>query len=306
MFKSINTNHQKGKFMIKNKVFFGIICALSTSAFAVENGNSNYANGAENFMSGVVPPPGIYGMIYTNHYNADRLNDYKGNNINVPNFEVKSTAIVSRLVWVTDKQFFGGNLVFETLIPLVDLKVQSLDMSQRQQGLGDITIGSALGFHHSPNLHSAIGFDIFLPTGEYNKNDLANLGLNRTTIEPMYTISYLKENSLSADVKLGYLFNGKNKDTNYSNGDQFHLDYSIGKNYKNMTFGIGGYYSTQINNDKINNEEIKNSKTSGFAIGPSFKYQGKKWFTTIKWEKELIAENKSEGNSLWIKTALPF
>ncbi|OTG87362.1 SphA family protein [Acinetobacter sp. ANC 3813] len=292
--------------MIYKKILFGILCTLSTSLFAVENGNSSYANGAENFMSAVVPPPGFYGMVYLNHYNSDQLNDYKGNNLNVPNFEVQSTALVSRLVWVTNQNFFGGDLIFEALIPIVDLKVQSLNMSERQQGLGDITIGSALGFHHSPNLHSAIGFDIFLPAGDYDKNNLANISLNRTTIEPMYTISYLKENSLSADLKLGYLFNGKNSDTNYSSGDQFHLDYSIGQNFKNMTFGIGGYYSTQINNDKINGEEIKNSKTNGFALGPSFKYQGKNWFTTVKWEKEIVAENKSKGDSIWIKAALPF
>lgn len=46
--------------MIIKKGFYAGLCILSTSSFAVENGNSSYANGAENFMSAVVPPPGVH------------------------------------------------------------------------------------------------------------------------------------------------------------------------------------------------------------------------------------------------------
>jgi hypothetical protein len=35
-------------------------------------------------------------------------------------------------------------------------------------------------------------------------------------------------------------------------------------------------------------------------------YQVGDWFTTLKYEKEVIAENKTKGDSVWLKVIMPF
>lgn len=284
---------------------FGAISLLSNQSNALESGKSQYSHGAENFMSGAVPPPGIHGLLYATHYRADRLNDHNGDQVNIPNFDVQATAIVPRFVWVSETQILGGNFVLGTLIPLVHLNSTAANAKVSDSGLGDVIINTALGFHHSPQRHSAITIDTYLPTGDYNKNKIANIGTNRTAFEPAYAVTYIGD-KIAADARIGYIFNGKNNDTGYTRGDEFHIDYALGLNHKAFTYGIGGYYQRQMQNDRLSGVSLENSKVEDFSIGPTLKYQNKNWFITAKYEKEIIAKNRTEGDSFWIKTVLPF
>ena len=58
-------------------LLFGILI-LSSLCFATENGGGAYPNGAEDFMSGAVPPPGFYYINYTVGYFSDVFADSKG------------------------------------------------------------------------------------------------------------------------------------------------------------------------------------------------------------------------------------
>jgi len=289
----------------KNIVTTVLLTLTSTQIFALESGKSIYSHGAENYMAGMVPPPGFHGLIYGMHYSTDRLNDNNGDKINIPNFKIEATALVPRFVWISENQFLGGNFVLDTLIPLVNLDAKAGNEEISETGIGDIMLGAALGYHHSPKLHSAFALDFYLPTGEYDKIQIANIGTNRLTVEPAYAVTYIGD-VVSADIRIGYLFNGKNDDTNYSNGDEIHFDYALGLNHKKITYGVSGYYQKQLQNDRLNGTELTNSKVEGFSMGPSFKYQTGNWFIAAKYEKELIAKNKTEGDAFWIKAVLPF
>ena len=63
----------------------------------------------------------------------------------------------------------------------------------------------------------------------------------------------------------------------------------------------------QLSNDTNAGASVPDSKGSAFAIGPSLKYDnGKGWFITAKWQREMSVRNRPEGSALWIKTILPF
>jgi len=100
-----------------------LLATLIAPAWATEGGGSHYPNGAENFAAGAMPPPGTYGMVFAEHYNADRVNDADGNSLHVPGFEVTANAVVPRFIWVTGATVLGGSLSWHVLAPLVDLKV---------------------------------------------------------------------------------------------------------------------------------------------------------------------------------------
>ena len=283
------------------------LLALAAQAYATEGGASIYPHGVEGYMAGALPPPGVYGMVYGQHYHASRLNDHNGHNLNVPNFSLTANVVAPRLIWVTPKKVLGGDLALHTIVPLVNLDVEAGNRSQSKTGLGDITVGAALGYHHSDKLHSIAALDVYLPTGRYDKNDLANIGTNHYAVEPVYAVSYVQPKGFVADAKMGYIFNQRNKDTDYTSGDELHADYSAGWACGNgWTAGIGGYALQQTTNDKQNGEKIANSKARAFAIGPSVKYDsGKGWFASLKWQKEIVAENRPEGNAVWLKAVFP-
>lgn len=274
---------------------------------ATEGGGTSYPLGAENYMSGAMPPPGLYGQLFVNHYEADNLRGNDGEKLPV-DFSVRANAIVPRLIWVSDYSLLGGSFALHAIVPLVDVKVKLNGQSQRNSGLGDAIFGPALGFHHSDKFHSILAFDMIAPTGRYDKNDLANPGRNYWVFEPVYAMTYVDPAGLNADAKVMYDFNRKNPDTDYRSGQEFHVDYAVGWGFGNgWVAGLGGYYYRQTTDDRQDGERIEDNKGRSFAVGPSIKYSGNDgWFVTAKWSKETEVRNRAQGDAYWVKLTVPF
>ena len=283
------------------------LLAAPMLANATEGGVSVYPNGAENFMAGALPPPGLYGMVFGNRYEASRVNDNSGNDLKIPGFKVTANVVAGRLAWVPGVKLMGGDLVAHVIVPLVDLSVKVPGASESKTGLGDITTGLGLGFHHSPNLHSVLALDAFVPVGDYSKGNLANIGKNHWALEPVYAVSYIDPTGFNGDLKFGYIFNGRNDSTDYTSGNEFHFDYAAGWGLGNgWTVGVGGYVYQQVTDDKQAGVKVKNNRGSAMALGPSVKYDsGKGWFATLKWEKEANVKNRAQGDSVWLKAVFP-
>ncbi|MBR9829051.1 MAG: hypothetical protein GYB41_10465 [Oceanospirillales bacterium] len=297
------------KYMIKPGVLAAMATALmlTTEAQATEGGGSNYAMGAENYLMGALPPPGVYSLIYANRYEAD---DFKGNGgDSLPiDFSLRANVVAPRLVWVTDKTILGGQLFHAALLPLVDLDVSVNGMSDSNQGMGDLDLTAfALAYHHSPNFHSVVGMDVFVPIGEYDVAEMANIGRNYWGVQAAYAASWVNPTGLNADIKVMYDYNFENDDTDYQSGQELHFDYSLGYGVSpNWVVGVGGYGYKQTTPDKVNGVEIGN-EGQAFAIGPSIKYDnGGGFFFSLKYQKELAVENRPEGDAFWIKTIIPF
>lgn len=280
--------------------------AFLPGAHATEGGGSSYPMGAENYLTGAMPPAGLYGQVFAESYRADRLLDNSGNKA-VDDFRLSADVIAPRLIWVTGQKLFDGDLAFHLNVPLVDLKVEISGQHQRKSGMGDIIFGPALGYHYSPNFHAIYAIDIFAPTGEYDRGDLANIGRNYWAIEPIAAFSYVDPAGLNADLKLMYDFNQRNRDTDYRSGQEAHADYSLGWGLGNgWVVGVGGYVYRQTTDDRQDGDSVGNARGRAFAIGPSIKYTGTSgWFLTAKWQKESDVRNRPEGEAYWLKLTIP-
>ncbi|MBJ7555987.1 SphA family protein [Marinomonas spartinae] len=279
---------------------------VATNAQATEGGGSNYPMGATDLLVGALPPPGVYPLIYAEHYKAD---DFKGNNgKSLPiNFKLKADVVAPRLLYVTDKKMLGGQLFFAGLLPLVKLDVSMQGKRDKESGIGDLDLTTGLAFHHSPQLHSAVGVDVFAPTGEYRSSRLANPGRNYWTVEGVYAASKIDPAGINWGVKVMYDYNFKNDATNYKSGQELHADYSLGYGVaQHWIIGVGGYAYKQLTGDEKNGSDIGN-KGQAFAIGPAIKYDnGNGFFLSAKYQKEMSVKNRPEGDALWIKTIVKF
>lgn len=303
----MNVVSQSKRALHISSIGLSILAAISVGAQATEAGGSSYPMGAESFMSGAMPPPGLYSQFFVGHYNADSLRDNRGDKASV-DFRVRANSIAPRFIWVTEQQVLGGSLAFHALVPLVDLKVEVNDQSQNKRGMGDVIFGPALGFHHSEKLHSIFALDFIAPTGEYDRGELANIGRNYWVVEPVVAVTYVDPNGLNVDMKTMYDFNQRNDATDYRSGQEFHMDYAVGWGLGNgWVLGVGGYALYQTTEDRQDGDNVRDNKGRALAIGPSLKYSSNAgWFFTAKWEQESQVRNRAEGDAYRMKLTIPF
>ena len=296
---------------------------LAAGAAQAKEGADQYPNGAETWYAGALPPPGTYFINYFGYYGG-KLVDGGGDKVRHPatgNTTPRVDAVFDalRLVHITNTKILGANWGVHAILPIVSQGVSNLPGTSggaSKFGIGDITIDPfVLAWHHSPELHTAFGVDINLPTGAYDKNDpRTSIGANYYSYEPLYAITWLPKGGWEVSGKFMYNIKSKNNDTKYQSGDEFHMDYLVGKHVGEWAFGIGGYYVKQLTNDKVNGTTVagvpglisEGRKGQVFAFGPSVKYTAKNGSMFIgQWQHETIVENRFQGDKLWFKMILP-
>ncbi len=283
-------------------------------ARATEGGGGAYPNGAEDFMAGALPPPGNYFINYLTYYTATKFKGSNGNDLTAK-FDLDALANVFRLIHVTKYNILGANWAVHAFLPLV---YQDVDTTMRGRlegevrwGIGDIIVDPIILGWHWKNFHITAGLDIYIPSGSYNKDHLANAGRNYWTLEPVFGVTYLSDNGVEVSAKFMYDFNLKNNDStltgNFQSGEEFHFDYTVGYHMDKLTLGLGGYYYFQTTEDRWNGQTFGDGfKGKVLAIGPQAKYDYKNISFTLKWQHEWGAENKPQGEKFWFKFMYAF
>ena len=291
-----------------------VLATLAISAaHATENGGGAYPNGAEGVMTGFVPPPpGYYLINYALYYGADKVMDDAGKEIPVE-FDLEVWGDVVRIINVTDKKFLGGTWVQHVFIPFlsVDISAQVPDgagglasVSDDNIGLGDIIVDPVILAWHRRNWHWAAGVDVYVPVGDYTEGELANIGRNYWTLEPVVAITYMNRHGYEASAKIMYDINFENSDTDYESGDELHVDFAASKSQDAWTFGVGGYYYEQVTDDEglaADGTEVPANKGKAVALGPHIGYKKGQTSFILKYQKEFDVENKPEGERFWFK-----
>lgn len=282
-----------------------ILCMTQKDVSATENGLGAYQNGAECFMAGAVPPPGTYFLNYFMFYTADKFKIKDGPD--VPHFDAKVTADILRLIHVTKHQILGGFWGVHVFLPFVNVDLTTPGGSDTKFGIGDIIVDPFILSWHTKNWHFATGLDVYIPTGAYNNKDIANIGRNYWTFEPLFGFTYVSDGGFEVSSKFMYDFNTENNDKDYLSGQEFHFDYLVGYNIKPWGIGLSGYYYKQITDDKQNGEKVPDGfKGQVFALGPSIKYDYNNMTFNLKYQKEMSVENKPEGDKFWFKFVYAF
>lgn len=281
----------------------GLFLLAGGALYATEGGGGAYPTGAEGFMAGAVPPPGTYFINYFTYYSADKFMNANGDSA-VPNFDLEVVANTFRLLHVTNKQVLGGFWGMHVFLPVVSLDVTVPGASDNCFGVGDMIIDPCILSWHSKNWHWVTGLDVYVPTGSYKKERLANLGRNYWTFEPVFAFTYLSDTGWEVSSKFMYDINTENEATDYTSGQEFHFDYLLGKKISAWSLGVGGYYYVQLTDDKAVGVDGNLGKV--FAYGPQIKYDYKKTSFILAYQREDFAENKPEGNKLWFKFIYAF
>lgn len=82
-----------------------------------------------------------------------RYDTLRGERIALSNFKVSVGVLAPRLIWVTGQTVLGRQLALHAVAPLLDVDARIGAGHWKSSGLGDVTLGAALGYHASPNFH---------------------------------------------------------------------------------------------------------------------------------------------------------
>lgn len=288
---------------------FALASACGVARATERGGLGVYPDGLENFMSGALPPPGAYGIVYGGHLRYDTVRDGAGNRVEPPDFGVTVDVVAPRLVWVTGRSVLGGQLALHAVAPLLQVGVRAGDVHAgggrwTSRGLGDMTVGAALGYHASPTLHYLVALDIVAPTGRYDRADSSSLGRNVWTVQPVLAVSRVTASGWNVDMKAMYDVNLVNHATGTRSGQALHADYALGWGLGNgWVLGAGGHVYRQLTDDTGPGAA---GKARAFALGPSLKYDsGNGWFLTAKLQRESWVRNRPQGEQFYVKAVLP-
>lgn len=282
------------------------LAAAFATARATENGGSAYPNGAEDFMAGAAPPPGDYLLTYGLHYRAETLRDGNGDKLPIP-FDAQVDGAVFRYLHVTKTEIAGANWAQHIFVPVLNVDVTTPGGSDSKFGIGDLIVDPVILAWHKPPFHYVAGLDVYVPVGAYDKKDIANVGRNYWTIEPVLGATYLNEAGYELSAKLMYDFNTENTETHYTSGDEFHFDCLAGMSItKELRAGINGFFYQQVTDDDVPAGGHNNGKGTQYGVGPALSYQAGPVGIIAKYQRELETENRPEGDRFWLKLIVPF
>jgi hypothetical protein len=117
-------------------------------------------------------------------------------------------------------------------------------------GLGDVAYQAQLGWDHGDFSHT-VRLLFVSPTGRWERGFNPIIGLNRPSLDASWAFSWTEKNSkLQLNAAVGFMFNLENNVTQYQTGDEFHLEWAIGRKFDNgLEIGVVGYDYRQLTGD---------------------------------------------------------
>jgi hypothetical protein len=308
-------------------------CLLALAVFlsltaqpVLAKGNEAYPNGAEDIFSGMVPPPGFYVLDYNFYYTADEFEDAPGG-LNDDDFDIDVYANVLRLLYVSPKQFLGANWGAHIFIPYMFLNAEfdppGIDFLDRDTcDLGDIIVDPFILAWHWEHFHCVAGLDMYLPTGEYDRNEAFNIGRNNFTFEPVFAWTYVWESGWEVSQKIMLDFSTSNNDViaphpvtgvptegTLDPGAELHFDYAVDYGITpTIRAGVAGYAYWQLEDNEIHGQDEAGPKSRVFAAGPvvSASFLDRRLTVSAKVLPEFGAQSHPEGVSTWLKVVYAF
>ncbi len=295
-----------------------LLSLLVVPALATEGGGTSKLLGVETVLAGVMPPPGQLRMLVSaSDYRATRTHDAAGNpRPGLSDFALKFSGLAVRVQYVwPDAKLLGadietrlgyalyvdGDLSFDVATP----RGRVHRAGSAQGGSDAIVAPITLGWH-SDSYHQIVGFEFFVPTGSFDAAQLVNKGRGYSSAAPAYRFTWYPIKPLEVSGNLVYLVNRENSDSKIKSGRELSFDYGVGYTFApGWQGGASGYLYRQVSDDQLNGA-IAGDGNRGrvFATGPYIRYFSDQGFgVTLKWQVESGAQNKTQGNRLFLQVA---
>ena len=148
-----------------------------------------------------------------------------------------------------------------------------------------------------------------VPTGPYDPNRLAGVGLGHGAIDWGLGYTYLASSGFEASVTAGLTYNFINGQTGYQSGMDGHVDVGTSWSFSDSFYaGAVGYLYNQLSPDTGGSVRLGDFRSSVAAVGPqvgwSFATGGLGIDVSLRGYKEFAATNRPEGWNAYLTVSL--
>jgi hypothetical protein len=295
-------------------------CALAgpLAAQAAEGGVTNIIPGGTATLIDLPPTQSGWNLL-GNYVNYEGSGD-----LTAATLDLKTSAYFVGAFYTFDTKVLGAYFTMGVNVPYVLVDVIAdvntpfgpFRLTDSSSGLGDVSlIPAMLAWQDGPWSYSTF-LNVYAPTGRYDKDRLANPGLNVWTFDPTVGVAYNNETSgFNAAAFLGIGVNTRNKDTDYKSGSLMHFDASVqqflpvGRGF--VSLGAEVFYMEQVSGDSGSGALLGDFKGRSTGIGPVLGYllplgNKERLIAELRWLHESSVKNRPEGDYLWFKVNYQF
>lgn len=271
---------------IQGTIVFVVAMAASWQVDAVEGGSGFYLLGTKGSLAGVLAPAGNYlsvdSYFYTGDISHTEVLPTVGGELEV-GLEAAVIVAIASVLHVSELEVLNGRLAYGVVIPVVnqdlsadltlnfDGQVISGSEDDEATGIGDPLLTAILGWSDN-NLHTTLNMLLNIPVGDYDEGSLTNAGFNSWGLDTTVAFTYLNpDTGRELTAAPGITINGKNLDTDYRSGDEFHVEIAAMQHLsEKYAIGLIGYHYEQINEDSGSALDDFEGRVS--AIGPALNF----------------------------------
>lgn len=214
-------------------VFAAALIGLSGSAQAA---GLRYGIGSEGYMVASTPEEGSLYKMYNVAYFGRRYRDDNGNKVAGRN-HVNSFTQVHRFLFTPKPKFFGFDWHVQFAVP-VSWTNMSADAAgepggRNRTGLGDLVVVPFLLAYHADRFQFNIGTTVYLPTGNYSKDDPASPGKGFLSVIPCVGFTYFfdRAKTFNFSNSLNYEYNSTIRHTDKRYGSNMIWEWALGKSF---------------------------------------------------------------------------
>lgn len=302
------------------------VLLFAASLTAEEGGTGHYTPGSfASYVDGTLRRPGMTVRLNGIFYEGSSVRPLSIDGLRAVNTEVESYTAGLTLAWRPSIAWpTNFSYAVSASLPYIWREVSvdvtggpvPIHLESRVDGIGDLLFMPVMtSYALARDLHLDFRGVIYAPTGGYEVGRPANPGKNYWTFTPVLGLLYFgRENGLEVSAFAGTDFNTGNPDTDYHSGTQFHLDGTVAWHHRiaggRCGVGITGVWYDQLTGDTGSGATQGSHEASMEGVGPVLSYArrfGKRDFAVeLKWLHELDAENRMQGDYLWLKLLLRF
>ncbi len=294
----------------------------SQSVLADEGGVPFWMSGQYASMAAVPSQPGwsLVLMPYVYSGSADKSKNFQhGQSVNA-GLSTKESIFLFQLGYSAEEKILGGQPYVgvgwgpgantTTAFASVSSLNTEFNKANSVTGSTDIYPLASLAWNKgNNNFMTYVTGDI--PVGTYSATSLSSIGIGHAAMDAGGGYTYLNNTTgLEFSSVLGATYNWMNNQTNYKNGIDSHLDWSVSQFLsQNWQVGIAGYGYYQLTADSGSGNRVGAFKSQVAAIGPQIGYLiniGKKQaYINLRAYKEFWAQNRVEGYAMISTISIP-
>jgi hypothetical protein len=218
----------------------------------------------------------------------------------------------------TDREVFGARYGAELTVPIMlygftdgFLRTGAVERRHHNDrtGLADLFLLPLQLNWRWLDHHLTFSQGVHIPTGSYDRDRLINLGRNYWSFDSNITYSWFPEaRGYEATLNAGFLFNTRNKSTEYRSGNEFHVDLLLAHHFSDsFAVGLPGYWYKQITDDDgdvLDRFSLGSFRGEAAGVGLALLFRPRiaqrDVRIALKWLHDVHAKRRFEGSEIML------